>query len=325
MPLGATERADGPAGLVARVRAGEVRALARLLSLVEEGGPELPEALRLLGPARPGAHVIGVTGAPGVGKSTTVDALVGAYRQLDRRVAVVAVDPSSPFSGGALLGDRVRMTGHTGDPGVYVRSMASRGNLGGLARATPQVLRVLAAAGFDVVVLETVGVGQAEVDVAALADTVLVLLAPGLGDGIQAAKAGVLEIADVLVVNKADHPGAGRTVREMRQALGLAARPEGAEAPPVLRTVATSGEGIAELVAVIDAHAARARTSGEAARRARARVAAEIVQLAVGRIRETLDGRAAEVDRLAGQVLAGDLDPYTAADRALAAEPPTAP
>ena len=195
--------------------------MARLISLVEDGHPALREVMALIAPDAGRAHVVGVTGAPGVGKSTTTNALVTAHRAAGHRVGVLAVDPSSPFSGGALLGDRIRMSDHAADPEVFIRSMASRGHLGGLSWAAPQALRVLDAAGCDVVLLETVGVGQSEVEVAGTADTTLVLLAPGMGDGIQAAKAGILEVADVLVVNKADREGADRTVRDLRHAVQM--------------------------------------------------------------------------------------------------------
>ena len=201
------------ADLVARARDGQARAVARLVSLVEDGHPALPQVAAALAPHTGRAHVVGLTGAPGVGKSTTTSALVSAYRHRGARVGVLAVDPSSPFSGGALLGDRVRMQEHATDAGVYIRSMASRGHLGGLAAATPQAVRVLDAAGFDVVLVETVGVGQSEVEVAAAADSTIVLLAPGMGDGVQAAKAGILEIGDVFAVNKADRDGADATLR----------------------------------------------------------------------------------------------------------------
>ena len=210
---------DVPA-LVESATAGTPRSVARLVSLVENGNPALPQIMAALVPHTGRAHVVGLTGAPGVGKSTTTNALVAALRAQGKRVAVLAVDPSSPFSGGALLGDRIRMQDHTTDPGVFIRSVASRGHLGGLSAATPQVVRVLDAAGFDVVLVETVGVGQSEVEVAGAADTTLVLLAPGMGDGIQAAKAGILEIGDVFVVNKADRADADATVRDLRHMVG---------------------------------------------------------------------------------------------------------
>ena len=222
---------DVPA-LVEAARAGSPRAVARLISLVEDGSPALREVMAALAPYSGRAHIIGITGSPGVGKSTSTSAVVGALRSRGQRVGVLAVDPSSPFSGGALLGDRVRMQDHVLDPEVYIRSMASRGHLGGLSWTTPQALRVLDAAGCDVILVETVGVGQSEVEVAGLADTTIVLLAPGMGDGIQAAKAGILEIGDVFVVNKADRDGADATVRDIRHMISLGDRSEpGAVAP----------------------------------------------------------------------------------------------
>ena len=229
------------AELVERARDGDPRAVARLISQVEDASPALREVMSLLIPHAGRAAVLGVTGSPGVGKSTTTSALVTAFRADGRRVGVLAVDPSSPFSGGALLGDRVRMQEHATDPGVYIRSMATRGHLGGLAWATPQALRVLDAAGCDVVIVETVGVGQSEVEVAALADTTLVLLAPGMGDGIQAAKAGILEVGDVFVVNKADRDGADQVVRDLRSTIRLAERQPGDWREPIVKTVAVRG------------------------------------------------------------------------------------
>ncbi|HKT03217.1 MAG TPA: methylmalonyl Co-A mutase-associated GTPase MeaB, partial [Rugosimonospora sp.] len=211
---------DVPA-LVAAARDGQPRAVARLISLVEDDSPALPEVAAALAPFTGQAEVLGLTGSPGVGKSTTTNELVRALRTEGRRVGVLAVDPSSPYTGGAILGDRVRMQDHATDPGVYIRSMSSRGHLGGLAAATPQAVRVLEGAGCDVVIVETVGVGQAEVEVASLADTTLVLLAPGMGDAIQAVKAGILEIADVFVVNKADREGADATYRDIQGMIGM--------------------------------------------------------------------------------------------------------
>ncbi len=234
--------ADVPA-LVAGAREGDARSVARLISLVEDASPALREVAAALAPHTGHAQVLGLTGSPGVGKSTTTTALVRALRQAGKRVGVLAVDPSSPFSGGALLGDRVRMQDHAGDTGVYIRSMASRGHLGGLAWSTPQALRVLDAAGCDVVLIETVGVGQSELEIASLADTTLVLVAPGMGDGIQAAKAGILEVADVFVVNKADRDGADQTVRDLRYMLSLGGRHSeaGHWRPPICKTVASPG------------------------------------------------------------------------------------
>ena len=241
-------------GVIERALAGDGRALARLVSLAENGGPELRPVMKALAPLTGRARVTGLTGAPGVGKSTVTAALVGAYRAREVKVGVLAVDPTSPFSGGALLGDRVRMQDHATDPGVFIRSMASRGHLGGLAAATPQALRVLDAAGFGAVLVETVGVGQAEVEIASLADTTLVLVAPGMGDAVQAAKAGILETGDIFVVNKSDHPGAQETVRDLRTMIAMASRGAADWRPPIVSTTATAGEGIADLAAALDAH-----------------------------------------------------------------------
>ena len=266
------------------------------------------------------AHVVGITGPPGVGKSTSTNALVAALRAEEKRVGVLAVDPSSPFSGGALLGDRVRMQDHALDPDVYIRSMASRGHLGGLSWTTPQALRVLDAAGCDVILIETVGVGQSEVEIAGLADTTLVLLAPGMGDGIQAAKAGILEIGDLYVINKADRDGADQVRRELRSMLALAERPEGAWRPPIVKTVASRGEGVDEVATEIDNHRAWLADSGQLAERRTRRARDEIEAIAVTALRERwgdVHGRS-ELDHLATAVAAGDSDPYTAADELLA-------
>ncbi|HVQ19380.1 MAG TPA: methylmalonyl Co-A mutase-associated GTPase MeaB [Actinomycetes bacterium] len=318
--------------LVARARQGEPRAVARLISLIEDEAPTLRRVSELLAPHTGAAHVVGLTGAPGVGKSTTTSALVAAYRARGIRVGVLAVDPSSPFTGGALLGDRVRMQEHATDEGVFIRSMATRGHLGGLAAAAPQALRVLDAAGCDVVLVETVGVGQSEVEVAGLADTTVVMLAPGMGDGIQAAKAGILEIGDVYCVNKADREGADVTARELRSmvTLGRAAagpkNPDGLtdEAewrPPIVKTVALRGEGVADLMAAIVAHQQHLAADGGLNRRRRRRVAAEIEALAVANVRTRLTSPtgSSQLDALADQVLAGELDPFTAADHLLKA------
>ncbi len=256
--------------------------------------------------------MIGLTGAPGAGKSTVTSALVGAYRDRGDRVAVLAVDPTSPFSGGALLGDRVRMQAHATDAGVFIRSMGSRGQLGGLAAATPQAIRVLAAAGYQVILVETVGVGQAEVEIASAADSTVVLVVPGMGDSIQAAKAGLLEVADVLVVNKADRPDTQATVRDLR---GMVALASGDWRPPIVTTVATSGEGIDDLVRQLDRHTAWLDDSGERERRRLARARDEITALAVG----TVTRRLAVPDQLAARVAAGQCGPHEAAEELLAA------
>jgi GTPase len=310
-------RADVPE-LVERARRGEQLAVARLISLVEDGtDAALREVAAALGPHTGRAHVVGLTGPPGVGKSTTTSAVVALLRAQGRKVGVLAVDPSSPFSGGALLGDRVRMGEHATDDGVFIRSMATRGHLGGLAWATPQALRVLDAAGCDVVLVETVGVGQSEVEVVALADTTVVLLAPGMGDGVQAAKAGILEIADVFAVNKADRDGASQTVRDLRQVLAFGEQvAEDGWRRPVVRTVAARNEGVDELVAALDAHRDWLDRGGERARRRRARAEAEIEAIALEQHRSRIGDLhgAAGLAPLAERVLAGELDPYRAAD-----------
>ena len=292
--------------------------MARLISLVEDASPSLREIMTLLAPLVHTPRVIGLTGSPGVGKSTTTSALVSTYRRRGLRVGVLAVDPSSPFSGGALLGDRVRMQEHATDEGVFIRSLASRGHLGGLSWATPQALRVLGAAGCDMVLIETVGVGQAEVEVASLADTTLVLLAPGMGDGIQAAKAGILEVADIFVVNKADRDGAGQVVRDLRAMVSLGDRRAAAGwQVPVHSTVMARGEGVEEVAEAIERHAEFLARSGELSRRRVKRAADEISAIALSTLRSrTGDLRGGmEIDALAASVVAGQLDPYTAADR----------
>lgn len=309
--------------LVDRLLAGERRAAARLLTLVEDGSQERLRALvRRLHPHTGRAQVLGITGSPGVGKSTLTSALVGEWRTRGRSVAVLAVDPSSPFSGGALLGDRVRMQEHVLDEGVFVRSMASRGHLGGLSWASPQAVLVLDAAGFDIVVVETVGVGQAEVEVASTADTTLVALAPGMGDAVQAAKAGILEIADVFCVNKADREGAQRTIRELRemQQLGHGHGDGDGWVAPICRAVASQGEGIVELADEIDRHAVWLADSGVGTQRRVDRARLQVRELALGTVRarfaEVGDGDL--VEELARKVADRDIDPYTAADQLVA-------
>lgn len=303
------------AGLLAQAREGSPRAVARLISLVEDDSPVLPELMAALAPHAGRAWVVGVTGSPGVGKSTTTSALVTVLRARGQRVGVLAVDPSSPFSGGALLGDRVRMGEHALDPGVYIRSMATRGHLGGLARATPQALRVLDAAGCDVVLVETVGVGQSEVAVAGSADTTLVLLAPGMGDGVQAAKAGVLEVADVLGVNKADRDGARATVSDLRGMVSLVERRDAGDwRAPVVSLVASRGEGVEELLGALEKHRDWAESAGETDRRRRARVVAEVEEIVLERLRARIEGPdGAGLDAVADDVVAGRTDPYAAA------------
>jgi len=309
------------AGLVAQARDGRPRAVARLISLVEDAHPALREVMAALAPHTGHGRVIGITGSPGVGKSTTTSAIVRALRAADRRVGVLAVDPSSPFSGGALLGDRIRMQEHALDPGVYIRSMASRGHLGGLSWSTPQAIRVLDAAGCDDILIETVGVGQSEVEIASHADTTVVLLAPGMGDGIQAAKAGILEIGDVFVVNKADRDGADATVRDLRHMITLGERHQAGDwRPPVLKCIASTGDGIEEAVEALADHFAWAQRSGALRERRLRRAASEVETIAVTALREKIgdlrDGQ--RMDQLAAEVVAGSTDPYAAADRLLA-------
>jgi LAO/AO transport system kinase len=302
--------------LIAKAREGDPRSVARLISMVENGDPALPEVAAALAPFAGDSQVVGLTGSPGVGKSTTTNELVRALRRAGHRVGVLAVDPSSPFTGGAILGDRIRMQEHTTDPGVYIRSMSSRGQLGGLAAATPQAVRVLEGAGCDVILVETVGVGQAEVEVASLADTTLVLLAPGMGDAIQAVKAGILEIADVFVVNKADRPGADATYRDIQGMLGLGERAAGDWRPLVVRATAVKGEGIDEVVAAVEKHRDWLEKTGELRKRRERRAEAEVEAIALGTLRARLsnlrDGTA--LSDLAFRVAAGEIDPYAAAE-----------
>jgi LAO/AO transport system kinase len=301
--------------LVARARDGDARSVARLISLVENGDPALPEVAAAMASHAGRAQVVGLTGAPGVGKSTTTNELVRALREAGNRVGVLAVDPSSPFTGGAILGDRIRMQDHTADSGVYIRSMSSRGQLGGLSAATPQAVRVLEGAGCDVILVETVGVGQAEVEIASLADTTLVLLAPGMGDAIQAVKAGVLEIADVFVINKADRPGADATYRDIQGMLALGERGPGEWRPQVVRAVAAKAEGIGDVVAAIGKHRDWLESTGNLQKRREHRASAEISALALGTLRARIGdlsgGTALPV--LAARVANGDLDPHAAA------------
>ncbi|GAB7180936.1 methylmalonyl Co-A mutase-associated GTPase MeaB [Kitasatospora sp. Ki12] len=307
--------------LVEQAREGRPRAVARLITLVENAAPQLREVMAALAPHTGRAYTVGLTGSPGVGKSTSTSALVSAYRRLGKRVGVLAVDPSSPFSGGALLGDRVRMQDHATDPEVFIRSMATRGHLGGLSWAAPQALRVLDAAGCDVILVETVGVGQSEVEVAAQADTTVVLLAPGMGDGIQAAKAGILEIGDLFVVNKADRDGADATARELNHMLGLGeAREAGDWRPPIVKTVAARGEGVDEVVEALEKHRAWLEEHGELAMRRRRRAAEEIEAIALAELRARIGDLRGDrhLAALAERVAAGDLDPYGAADELVA-------
>lgn len=305
--------------LVEKVLAGDRLALARLVSRIENNGAEARAALAALYPYTGRAHRVGVTGAPGTGKSTLVNEMTKVWRRQGRTVGIVAVDPTSPFSGGALLGDRIRMRDLAGDPGVFIRSMATRGSLGGLARATGDAVKVLDAAGFDIVLIETVGAGQSEVDIARTAHTVLVVGAPGFGDDVQAIKAGILEIADILVVNKADQPGAENTARTLRAMLDLGQARRSWQ-PPILKTVATEGQGVADVVAAITQHRVYLETSGELARQERERVTAELHHLLrealVARwLRQIPDG---QMDAAIERILAREVDPHTAVEELIA-------
>src|SRR5918996_2718746 len=303
--------------LVDGLRSGDRRAIARLISLVEDGAPEASAVLREVYPLTGHASTVGITGAPGAGKSSLIDGLVHRMRSADLAVGVIAIDPTSPFSGGALLGDRVRMQTHSLDEKVFIRSMATRGHLGGLSLAAPEAMRVLEAAGSDVVIVETVGVGQSEVEVAKQADTTIVVLAPGMGDAIQAAKAGILEIADVFCVNKGDRQGASRTVAELRELRTLG--DTGRAGAPIVVTTASSGEGVEDLAAAVDEHRNALVARDGLAQRRTARARLQIREVALGTVRDRaaqLTG-AAGLNDLAAAVARRELDPYTAAGRLL--------
>ncbi len=304
--------------LVEKLLRGDRRALARAITLVENGSPELREIMAGLAPHTGRSRVVGFTGPPGVGKSTTTNAAVRAARARGLSVAVLAVDPSSPFTGGALLGDRVRMQEHATDPGVFIRSMANRGHLGGLSWAAPHALRVLDAAGFDVVLVETVGVGQAEVEIAGRADTTVVLCAPGMGDSVQAAKAGVLEVADVFAVNKADRDGAKATLRELRQMIAMKDRSDEEWKPPVVMMVAVRDEGVDELWDRLDAHFAHLESTGGLAERRRLRAREEVQAIVLDLLRSRIGvGDDGALESAAREVAEGTRDPYAAADLVL--------
>ena len=312
-------RIRDPQQLVEALRAGDRAALARALSLVEQGGQGARDVGRLAYPHGGHAYTLGLTGAPGAGKSTLTSALIGHVRAQDERVAVLAIDPSSPFTGGAILGDRVRMQDHALDDGVFIRSMATRGHLGGLALATPQAIRVLDAAGAPWVLLETVGVGQVEVEVVGTADTTVVVVNPGWGDAVQANKAGLMEIADVFVINKADRPGVNDTRRDLETMLEMSELRSEDWRPPIVSTVAARAEGVNELWDAVAAHRAHLEGSGGLAQRRSKRVLDELRTI----VARTLEHRAYELttterfDELHRSVLARALDPYEAADEIL--------
>lgn len=297
-----------------RLLAGNERAIARGMTLIEAGAPEGQELLRSVRERTGRGAVIGITGSPGAGKSTLTDALIAGVRATGRRVGVVAIDPTSPFSGGAILGDRIRMTRWHDDPGVFIRSMATRGHLGGLAAATLQVVALLDAAGCDTIFVETVGVGQSEVDVVQAADTTVVVLTPGQGDGVQAFKAGIMEIADIFCINKYDHPGADRLRREIRAAMELGEHPQG-WAAPIVGTVASREEGVDELLQRLDEHRAYLEESGAIVTARRRRVRAEVSAILGERLRRKLS---AHEDEAIAAVLSGRMSPGAVVDELLA-------
>jgi len=300
------------AELLRGAAAGERRPLARLLTAIENDAPGLREILPALFAAGHGAHLVGVTGPPGSGKSTLVNALTEEWRRRGRRVGIVAVDPSSPYTGGSIMGDRIRMMGHAADPGVFVRSMASRGELGGIAGATWMAAAALDAAGYDPILVETVGAGQSEVEIARLAETTVVVEVPEMGDEVQAIKAGLLEVADLLVVNKGDRPGAAMAARHLRAMLSTAGGRVTRQPPPILLTTATTGEGVAALVDAIEAHRSAAHSPEHAAARARNQVRRALADLALRRA-----GRHAAFDATLESVASRELDPISAAERLL--------
>jgi len=302
--------------LVRRALEGQRPAIARLISLVEDGGADLGEVMEAIYPRTGTAYSIGITGAPGAGKSTLTEQLVARARKEELKVGVLAIDPSSPFSGGALLGDRVRMQSHATDPDVFIRSMATRGHLGGISLATPEAMRVLDAIGKDIIVIETVGVGQAEVEITDACDTTIVVVNPGWGDAVQTAKAGLMEIADVFVVNKADRTGAKEAVRELKQMLDMS---EADWKPRVVETIATKGEGIDELWDAIGLHRGYQEDKGLLDARRRRRIEREIREIVAERYRARVEGEASDLlAQLSDEVSARRLDPYAAADKLIA-------
>lgn len=312
---------------------GDRRSAARLLRAIDDDLPDAEIALRFLFEHTGRAQIIGITGTPGAGKSTLTDRLIAEWRARGRTVGVLAIDPTSPFTGGAILGDRVRMQEHALDRGVFIRSLATRGHLGGLSRATFDSAKVLDAFGCDIIIIETVGVGQDEVDIAQLAHTTVLVTVPGLGDDVQAIKAGILEIADVFAVNKADREGVDRTVRDLRMMLdlrrtgGAVGRPDGTSAPgwepPILRCIATRNEGVDTLVDAIEKHVSQLDGSGARIRRETARARVELVQRLQSRLLEraldSLVAREGPLDELSARIARREVDPYTIAERALSA------
>ena len=311
--------APGTEALAAGVRGGDVRAIARAISIVEDGAPEAAALLAALFPHAGKSLVIGVTGPPGSGKSTLVDRITARLRAEGKTVGIVAVDPTSPYSGGAILGDRIRMNAHALDEGVFIRSMATRGHLGGLAAATAHALTILSAAGKDVIVVETVGVGQDEVDIVGAADVSLVVLVPGLGDEVQALKAGIMEIADVFVVNKADRDGVERVVAEIESMLSLASKH--GDVPAIVKTVAATGEGIDAVLSAVEAFRTRADASGLLREKRRSHLRQQLDETLRARLMGEVRARAlpeAAADAMVDRLAAHDVDPFTAADEVLA-------
>ena len=309
-------RVTDPTALFASAVNGDRGSLARLLSLIERGGDDARTIGRLTYPKSGNAYTVGITGAPGAGKSTLTSAVIGNLRAQDVQVAVLAIDPSSPFTGGAILGDRVRMQDHSTDTGVFIRSMATRGHLGGLSLATTEAIRLLDAVGCPWILVETVGVGQVEVEIAGKADTTIVVVNPGWGDAVQANKAGLMEIADIFVINKADRKGADETRRDLEQMLDLSDLAHDAWRPPILQTTATSGEGVEELWNMVVQHREHSTTNGLLQRRRSFRLREELREIVERRLehraREICSG--SEWDALQTKVLENQLDPWTAAD-----------
>ena len=309
-------RVTDPTALFASAVNGDRGSLARLLSLIERGGDDARTIGRLTYPKSGNAYTVGITGAPGAGKSTLTSAVIGHLRAQDLNVAVLAIDPSSPFTGGAILGDRVRMQDHSTDTGVFIRSMATRGHLGGLSLATTEAIRLLDAVGCPWILVETVGVGQVEVEIAGKADTTIVVVNPGWGDAVQANKAGLMEIADIFVINKADRKGADETRRDLEQMLDLSDLAHDAWRPPILQTTATSGEGVEELWNVVAQHREHSTTTGLLQRRRSFRLREELREI----VERRLESRAREIcsgsewNALQNKVLENQLDPWTAAD-----------
>jgi LAO/AO transport system kinase len=308
--------------LVGRALAGNRRAAGRIISRLEDEAPDAETIVREIYPHTGHAYAVGFTGPPGAGKSTLVDEVIRLLRARGQTVGVIAVDPNSPFSGGAILGDRIRMMRHAADPGVFIRSMGARGHLGGLARAARNVMLLFDAIGLDIIIAETVGVGQSELEVVDAADTTVVIMPPGLGDGVQAIKAGIMEIADIFVVNKADHPESSRTVSDIRELLRMDGEHH-AWTPPIVRTVATTGEGLDDLLLRIDRHREFGEESGELLRRRRARLAGDITRIAERKLLDSVLRPRTETEhfqRLVDDALQRRLDPYAVAETILPAE-----